>query len=102
MQKILLCKKHVFNIKTFTLFLFLITANFLGMTLYSFTITSHVTVTFTLGFAIFIGVVILGIMVQKLEFVNNFVPSGAPMVLLPFLVVIEIISYLLINNNYWH
>ena len=78
----------------FSLFLFIITANFLGMTLYSFTITSHITVTFTFSLAIFIGVVIIGIMVQKVEFINTFIPSGAPAALLPFLIVIEIISYI--------
>eukprot|EP01093_Parvamoeba_rugata_P019758 TRINITY_DN912_c0_g1_i3.p1 TRINITY_DN912_c0_g1~~TRINITY_DN912_c0_g1_i3.p1 ORF type:complete len:145 (+),score=25.64 TRINITY_DN912_c0_g1_i3:873-1307(+) len=64
------------------------------MTLYSFTITSHAVITFSLSFAFFIGVVIVGIVTQKVKFLQTFVPSGAPAALLPFLVVIEIISYL--------
>lgn len=76
-----------------TLFFFLLVANLVGMTLYSFTITSHVTIAFTLSFAFFIGVVIIGILIQKVSFLNTFVPSGAPVFLLPFLVLIEIISY---------
>jgi ATP synthase subunit 6 len=77
----------------FTLFIFLLIANLIGMTLYSFTVTSHVTVAFTLSFAFFIGVVIIGVVTQKVGFLNTFVPSGAPGYLLPFLVIIEIISY---------
>jgi len=63
------------------------------MSLYSFTLTSHITVAFTLSFAFFIAVVIIGLLIQKVSFINTFIPSGAPKLLLPFLVVIEIISY---------
>jgi len=77
-----------------TLFMFILVANLIGMALYSFTLTSHVTVAFTLSFSFFIGVVIIGILIQKASFVNTFIPSGAPGFLLPFLVIIEIISYL--------
>lgn len=77
----------------FTLFLFILVGNLFGMTLYSFTITSHVILTFSLSFAFFIGIVIIGILTQKIKFLNTFIPAGAPGALLPFLVVIEIISY---------
>jgi len=77
-----------------SLFMFVFVANVIGMTLYSFTLTSHVTVAFTLSFSFFIGVVIIGVMIQKVKFINTFIPSGAPAALLPFLVIIEIISYL--------
>lgn len=78
----------------FTLFLFLIVSNLVGMALYSFTLTSYVTVAFTLSFSFWIAAVIIGILIQKKAFVYTFIPSGAPAVLLPFLVVIEIISYI--------
>lgn len=78
----------------YTLFLFILVSNLLGMTLYSFTITSHAIVTFALSFAFFIGIVIIGIVEQGRSFINTFIPSGAPGYLLPFMVFVEIISYL--------
>ncbi len=77
----------------FTLFLFILVANLVGMTLYSFTLTSHVTIAFTLSFSFFISIIIVGILIQKASFVNTFIPSGAPKALKPFLIGIEIISY---------
>ena len=78
----------------FTLFLFILFSNLLGMTLYSFTVTSHGIITFALAFIFFIGIVIIGVITLKLKFLNLFVPSGSPAYLLPFMVAIEIISYI--------
>ena len=77
----------------FTLFLFILFGNILGMSLYSFTITSHALLTFSFSFAFFIGILIIGIITQKIKFLNTFVPSGSPAVLLPFMIFIEIVSY---------
>ena len=77
----------------FTLFLFILVSNLVGMSLYSFTLTSHVTIAFTLSFSFFISIVIVGILIQKKDFVNTFIPSGAPKALKPFLIGIEILSY---------
>lgn len=77
----------------YTLFLFILVSNLLGMTLYSFTITSHAIITFALSFALFIGIVITGIMEQGWKFVYTFIPAGAPLYLLPFMIFVEIISY---------
>ena len=77
----------------FSLFLFILTANLVGMSLYSFTLTSHVTIAFTLSFSFFIAIIIVGILIQKASFVNTFIPSGAPQALKPFLIAIEIMSY---------
>lgn len=76
-----------------SLFLFILISNFIGMSLYSFTLTSHVVIAFTLSFSFFIAVIIIGIVIQKSNFVYTFVPSGAPKALLPFIVCIEIVSY---------
>lgn len=77
-----------------TLFLFILIANLLGMTLYSFTLTSHVTVAFTLSFSFFIAVVVIGLKTQKSDFINTFIPTAKiNPILLPFLIIIEIISY---------
>jgi ATP synthase subunit 6 len=75
------------------LFLFILSANLIGMCLYSFTVTSHIIVSFMLSFGMFIGIVSVGITIQKIKFLNTFIPSGAPKFLIPFLIGIEIISY---------
>lgn len=77
----------------FVVFLFILISNMLGMTLFSFTLTSHIMVTFTLGVSSFIGLTILGFFLQKLSFLNLFLPKGIPSALIPILVVVEIISY---------
>ncbi len=77
----------------FTLFIFILTSNLLGLIPYSYTTTSQIVVTFTMALSIFIGVTILALIKHGLHFFTFFVPSGAPKVLIPFLVVIEIISY---------
>ncbi len=77
----------------FTLFMFILAANMLGMIPYSFTVTSHIIVTFGLAAAVFIGATVIGFMKHGAGYLKLFVPSGVPSVLLPLLVVIETISY---------
>ncbi len=78
----------------FTLFMFILFANMLGLMPYSFTITSHIIVTFILAIVVFIGVTAVGIMRHGLKFFSYFVPSGVPIAVLPLMIPIEIISYL--------
>jgi len=78
----------------FTLFMFILFCNMLGMVPYSFTVTSHIVVTFALALSIFVGVTILGFVNHGVKFLKFFVPSGIPVLLAPLLVVIEVISYL--------
>jgi len=78
----------------FTLFMFVLFGNLLGLLPYSFTFTSHVAVTFTLAMTVFIGVTLIGIARHGLHFFSFFVPGGVPKLMLPLLVPIEIISYL--------
>ncbi|MEC9367288.1 MAG: F0F1 ATP synthase subunit A [Pseudomonadota bacterium] len=78
----------------FSLFMFILFANMLGMLPYSFTVTSHIIVTFALAAVVFIGVTLIGFAKHGLGFLKFFVPSGVPALLLPLLVVIEVISYL--------
>ena len=78
----------------FSLFMFVLFCNMLGMIPYSFTVTSHIIVTFVLAAFIFIAVTIIGFLKHGLGYLKLFVPSGVPIVLLPLIVVIEIISYL--------
>ncbi len=78
----------------FSLFMFVLFCNMLGMMPYSFTVTSHIIVTFALAALVFIGVTIIGFATHGFGFFKFFVPSGVPVALLPLLVVIEVISYL--------
>ncbi|NVJ90705.1 MAG: F0F1 ATP synthase subunit A [Methylocystaceae bacterium] len=78
----------------FSLFMFILFGNFLGLLPYSFTFTSHVAVTFAMAMAVFIGVTLIGIARHGLHFFTFFVPGGVPAIMLPLLVPIEIISYL--------
>ncbi len=77
----------------FTLFMFVLFANFLGLIPYSFTVTSHIIVTFALAALVFIGVTIIGIARHGTHFLRLFVPEGVPLVLLFLLVPIELLSY---------
>ena len=78
----------------FSLFMFVLFCNMFGMIPYTFTVTSHIIVTFVLAAFIFIGVTIIGFIKHGFGYLKLFVPSGVPVVLLPLIVVIEIISYL--------
>lgn len=78
----------------FTLFVFILFGNLLGLLPYSFTFTSHIIVTFALAMTVFIGVTIVGIVLHGAHFFTLFVPSGVPAAMIPFLVPIEMISYL--------
>ncbi len=78
----------------FSLFMFVLFANLMGMIPYTFTVTSHIAVTFTLAAVIFVGVTVLGFINHGMGFLKLFVPTGVPMALMPILIVIEFISYL--------
>ncbi len=78
----------------FTLFMFVLFANMVGMFPYSFTVTSHIIVTFVLAAIVFVGVTILGFIKHGFKYLELFVPKGVPVILLPLIVIIEIISYL--------
>ena len=77
----------------FTLFLWILANNLIGMVPYSFTTTSHFLVTFTLSFSIFIGITIIGFERHGLHFFSFLFPPGAPLILAPLLVVLELVSY---------
>ena len=78
----------------FSLFMFVLFCNMFGMIPYAFTVTIHIIVTFILASFIFVGVTIIGFIKHGFGYLKLFVPSGVPVVLLPLIVVIEIISYL--------
>jgi F-type H+-transporting ATPase subunit a len=78
----------------FSLFMFILFCNVLGLIPYSFTVTSHIIVTFAFAGAIFVGVTLLGFVRHGLKFFSLFLPPGVPLFLAPLLVPIEFVSYL--------
>ena len=78
----------------FSLFMFVLFCNMIGMFPYSFTVTSHIIVTLIMAMFIFVAVTIIGFIKHGFKYLKIFVPSGVPALLLPLITVIEIISYL--------
>jgi F-type H+-transporting ATPase subunit a len=77
----------------FSLFMFILFANLLGMIPFTFTVTSHIIVTFALAAVVFIGVTIIAFARHGAHFLHFFVPPGVPKPLLLLLVPIEVLSY---------
>ena len=77
----------------FTLFMFILLANLLGLIPFSFTVTSHIVVTFALAAVVFLGVTVIAVARHGLKFFTYFVPPGVPIFLAPLMVPIEIFSY---------
>ena len=78
----------------FTTFTFILSCNLLGMIPYTFTVTSHILITFSLGLATFTGINIIAFRKHGLHFLSFFLPKDVPFVLIPFLVVLEFVSYI--------
>ncbi len=78
----------------FSLFMFVLFCNMVGMLPYSFTVTSHIIVTLIMALFIFVAVTVIGFIKHGFKYLSIFVPSGVPVVLLPLITIIEIISYL--------
>ncbi|KAH8836200.1 ATP synthase F0 subunit 6 (mitochondrion) [Drechmeria coniospora] len=81
----------------YTLFIFILINNLIGMIPYSFASTGHFALTFALSFTIVLGATILGFQKHGLKFFSLLVPAGCPLGLLPLLITIEFISYLARN-----
>jgi F-type H+-transporting ATPase subunit a len=78
----------------FSLFMFIMVSNVVGIIPYAFTVSSHIIVTVALALLVFITVLVYGFYKNGLKFFNLFVPKGVPIVILPLVVLIEIISFL--------
>jgi F-type H+-transporting ATPase subunit a len=78
----------------FTLFAFIFTCNMLGMIPGAFTVTSHIVVTAALALLVFVTVLIVGFAKHGVKFLKLFVPDGVPVLILPVVVLIEVISFL--------
>jgi F-type H+-transporting ATPase subunit a len=77
----------------FYLFLFICLSNLIGIIPFSFTITSHLNITFSLSFMVRWGIRLLGFYESGLAFIALFYVSGIPFALVPFLAIIEFISF---------
>ena len=79
----------------FSLFMFILVANIVGLIPYTFTITSHIIITVLLALTVFLTVVVYGFWKNGLHFFKLFVPSGIPIFILPLVVFIEVFSFFL-------
>jgi F-type H+-transporting ATPase subunit a len=78
----------------FSLFIFVLTVNLLGLLPYGFTVTSHIVITVALAMLVFVTVLVHGFWKNGLRFFRLFVPSGVPKLLLLLIVPIEVLSFL--------
>ena len=77
----------------FSLFMFILFGNLLGLLPYTFTFTSHLVVTFAMAAVVFLGVTAIAIAKHRLRFLGFFLPTGVPLIMAPLIVPIEILSY---------
>ena len=84
----------VFFPLVFSLFMFVFVANVVGIIPYTFTITAHIVVTACLALLVIGTVIVYGFVKHGTHFLHLFVPSGVPGFLLPFVVLIEVVSFL--------
>jgi F-type H+-transporting ATPase subunit a len=78
----------------FTLFMFILVANIIGLIPYTFTVTSHIIITAALALLVFLTVLVYGFYKNGLGFFRLFVPKGIPIYILPLIVFIEVLSFL--------
>ena len=78
----------------FSIFIFILFGNLLGLIPYSFTFTGQIVVTFAMALFVFMFVTVLAFILHGISFFKFFLPTGAPLLMAPLLIPIEIISYL--------
>jgi F-type H+-transporting ATPase subunit a len=77
----------------FSLFMFILVSNVVGLIPYNFTVASHLIVTAALALLVFFTVVVYGFWKNGLHFLKVFVPSGVPIYILPLVVMLEVFSF---------
>jgi len=78
----------------FTLFMFVLFGNMLGLLPYAFTYTSHIAVTFTLAAIVFVLITVVALALHGKKFFGYFFPEGAPLWLAPIIIPVEVVSYI--------
>jgi len=84
----------VYFIYLFAIMVIILLSNFIGLVPFAFTVTSHLAITFAIAYISFFGLNVIGVLLHGTEFFSLFLPNGAPLMIAPFLVIIEIISYI--------
>jgi len=79
----------------FSLFTFILFCNLLGLIPYSFTVTSHIVVTLFFSLAIWFGKLFIGVRIHGFKLLSLFLPGGSPLILVPFLVILEMITFVM-------
>jgi len=77
----------------FSIFMFILTVNMIGLIPYAFTVTSHIIITVSLALLVFLTVIVYGFWKNGLHFFKLFVPSGIPVYVLPLVTFIEVLSF---------
>src|SRR5260370_12865267 len=83
-----------FSPLVFSLLMFILVSNMVGLITYNFTVASHIVITAALSLMVFITVLVYGFWKNGLHFFNLFVPKGIPIYILPLVVFIEVLSFL--------
>ncbi len=78
----------------FSLFMFILVSNMFGMFPYFFTVMSHIIITIALAMLVFMAVLVVGFSKHGFGFLKLFVPTGVPLVILPLVTTIELISFI--------
>ena len=78
----------------FSLFMFILVVNMIGLIPYTFTVTSHIIITASLALLVFTIVIAYGFWKNGLHFFKLFAPSGIPIILMPLIILIEVMSFL--------
>lgn len=86
-------KRHIYITNYYYLFLVILLSNIVGLIPYCFTTTSWWTTTIYLALSYYIALNIIGINLYKWETSNVFLPAGIPLLLVPLLILLEVISY---------
>jgi F-type H+-transporting ATPase subunit a len=95
LKKNLKIKKQIYILHFFILFLFILLSNLLGLFPYSFSLTSHFSVTLFLSYSFFFTMIIIGIKRNGLRAVKFLFPVKVPYIIVPLLVIVELISFLI-------
>jgi F-type H+-transporting ATPase subunit a len=77
----------------FSIFMFVLFGNFLGMIPFTFTFTSHIIVTFALALMVFLTVTVIAFARHGFHFFSFFLPEGTPLAMAPMVVALEVLSY---------
>lgn len=86
-------RSEFYLIKLISVFIFIVSANLIGLIPYTFTVTSYFTITLFLSLAFIATFTIISLLRNGILFISSFIPTGTPLALAPLLLIIETLSY---------